>query len=406
MSAGSRWETRVSRSAFRAMLLVLALAVAWLPPCRASEPTAEPQAVGHGVRRRLSPPPRELPIAAITRIRINAGRGEWSPDDRFITFHSRGSDGYYDVYVTNSDGSDARCLTCDLPSLPGKHAGQASWHPSGEWLVFQAEKSEHVLPRVAPLAAPGIGFHNDLWVMRLSDRRAYRLTDLETKDSLADRDPTSAVLQPHFSNDGRKLSWSERIDDGGTWGRWVIRVADFVIDDNIPSVESLRTLTPGANRQYYESNDFLPGDRHLLVCGNLEPGQTELGIDIYVLDLETGVTERLTHTPDVFDECPHPSPDGSQIAYLSTEGFEGDGGWQGRAWWRWARGEFWVMDRDGANKTRLTYFNEPGYPEYTSRRVIPAYVSWNAAGDKLLLGVAVETTTGLEDELYLVELKR
>ena len=54
---------------------------------------------------------------------------------------------------------------------------------------------------------------------------------------------------------------TERVGDGGKWGKWVIRVADFVVDKGIPTLRNTRTFTPGANHGYYESNDFMPGDR-------------------------------------------------------------------------------------------------------------------------------------------------
>jgi len=63
------------------------------------------------------------------------------------------------------------------------------------------------------------------------------------------------------------------------------------------------------------------------------------------------------------------------------------------------------MNADGSNAQQLTHFNEPGYPEYSGRRVIPAYLSWNENGDRILLGVAVEHKGWkLKDQLYLLEL--
>jgi Tol biopolymer transport system component len=350
-------------------------------------------------------------LKSIALLKSNAGRAEWSPKgNEYITYHARGKDNYYDIYIMKNDGSDVRCLTCDSENLPNKNIGQPSWHPSGDWIVFQAEKEKHVLPRFGLLAAPGIGFHNDVWVMTPDGKKVYQLTDVDTKKRLFDRTPASAILQPHFSKNGKLVSWSERVGNGGKWGKWVIRVADFVVKKGTPSLENMRTLTPGANQQYYESNDFMPGDEKLLICGNLEPKQTEFGIDIYYLDLATKKTERLTHSQDVFDECPHPSPDGSKIAFLSTEGFvssEAGDSKRGEDWWNWVRGEFWLMDAKGGGRSRLTYFNEEGYPEYAGKRVVPAYVSWNSKGDKLLFGVATEVKKGrLEDQLFLAELKK
>jgi len=348
-----------------------------------------------------------LVVKKITLLVDDAGRPEWSPDGKYISYHAKGPDGFYDAYLMNSDGTNPRCLTCDNSSLPEKHIGQPSWHPSGQWIAFQAEKEKHVLPWFNALSAPGIGYHNDIYVMSVADGRAFRMTDLPTTQNLFDPTPSCAVLQPHFSHDGTLLSWTERVDTGGKWGKWVIRVADFRVQNDTPMISNIRTFQPTsrAGGSYMESNDFMPGDSTLVICGNLEPGQTEVDLDIYILSLSTGKTERLTSTPDEFDECPHPSPDGQKIAFLSTRGFETDK--SGRPWWQWARGEFWIMDADGGNLWQLTYFNQSGYPEFADARVIPAYVSWSPDGKKLALGVAVEQKKGwrktLVDRLYLVE---
>jgi len=65
------------------------------------------------------------------------------------------------------------------------------------------------------------------------------------------------------------------------------------------------------------------------------------------------------------------------------------------------------MDADGGNKEQLTHFNTPGYPEYIGSRVLPAYISWNGTGDKILLSIAVECADStLKDQIYLLDLTK
>lgn len=71
------------------------------------------------------------------------GQMDWSPDGAWITYDVQGEDGFTDVYKMRPDGTDNECLTCDNPILPNRHQGQSTWHPSGRYLVFQAEKSWH-----------------------------------------------------------------------------------------------------------------------------------------------------------------------------------------------------------------------------------------------------------------------
>jgi Tol biopolymer transport system component len=338
----------------------------------------------------------------LTLFKDDAGRPEYSPDGNKIAYHKKMRDGYYDIFICNSDGSGDTCITCNHPELPNKHIGQPSWHPNQKWLVFQAEKKDHVLPKIGVLAAPGIGYHNDVYILNLETGKVYQLTNLKTKRYVGDKTPSCGILQPHFSPDGKKLSWSERYDDGGDWGKWRIVVYDFIEIDNRPVLKNPRFYQPGSNKGYYESNDFI-NDSTLIICGNLESGQNELGIDIYLLNLNDSTVKRLTHTLDYFDECPHPNKTNTQICYLSTEGFENQ---KSKQWWNWAKGEFWLMNIDGSNKHQITFFNTPGHPHYTGNRTIPAYIAWSPDGSHILLGVVEEVSKRkLKDKIYKIRLK-
>lgn len=346
---------------------------------------------------------QNVEILSITIFAENSARPEISPSGSRIAFHERGRDNYYDVFVMNADGSNKTCLTCDNNSLPGKHAGQPSWSPDEKWIVFQAEKSDHVLPKIGALAAPGIGYHNDIYIMNIETGAITQLTNIPTKIKVGDKTPSGAILQPHFSHDGRKISWSQRVADGGEWGQWVVKVAEIDFSSTGLVLKNIVEFAPGANSGYIESNDFMPGDSTLLVCGNLEKNQTETGIDIYLLNLNSGRFQRLTNTLEYFDECPHPSPDGTKICYLSTEGFpNGDS----KQWWNWARGEFWIMNADGSKKQQITHFNTPGYPECSGKRTIPEYISWSPDGKTILVAVGIEyKKRKIKEQIWKIQLK-
>jgi hypothetical protein len=42
--------------------------------------------------------------------------------------------------------------------------------------------------------------------------------------------------------------------------------------------------------------------------------------------------------------------------------------------------EYWIMDSDGSNKRRLTYFNEKGHPQYVGPNTMVADFSWRPDG--------------------------
>ncbi len=100
-----------------------------------------------------------------------------------------------------------RCLTCNKRGCPQKHNGNPAWHPSGEYIVFTAEKRGNP-EKYREAAIPGTGFNCDLWIMTSDGKKFYQLTNYPV------RLPYQAVIHPHFSHDGKKLLWSQRIKKG------------------------------------------------------------------------------------------------------------------------------------------------------------------------------------------------
>ena len=149
-------------------------------------------------------------VKQIKTIVEDGGRVDWSHSNNLIAFDKLGNDGYYDVWVMNPDGSNQVCLTCDNALVPQHHNGNPAWHPTGKWIVFQSVNPD-LIPRTLPdrtakmLTHPGSGWLNDLWVMDPNGKHFYQLTDIGWQ---------GGVLHPHFSHDGIKLLWSERLGPG------------------------------------------------------------------------------------------------------------------------------------------------------------------------------------------------
>lgn len=114
---------------------------------------------------------------SVRTIKEDGGRVDWSRSgNNLIAFDKLGADGYFDVYVMKPDGSDENCLTDKPGLLPQKHNGQPAWHPSGEYIVFQAEKEFHY--GSSNWSVPGSGINCDLWVVTSDGNSFYQLTDL------------------------------------------------------------------------------------------------------------------------------------------------------------------------------------------------------------------------------------
>ncbi len=348
-------------------------------------------------------------VDSIVLIKTNAGCPKWSPlDNSQIAYHTVESDNDYDIHIMDDDGQNDYCLTCNHPDLPNRHMGNHAWYPDNNWIAFIAEKSSYYLDNIVHgLAAPGIGWNCDVYMMSINTGSVFQITDLPTKMTAMDPTPVSGVLGPFFSPDGTMITWGEKIDSCGTydWGEYVIRIADIQIANDTPVVSNIQTLQPELCR-YLETNCFTSNSEKLYFCGNLYPNQTEYGIDIFSYDLLTAQIDTMFHTQEYFDECAHISHNDNVIAYLSTEGMPNDT--TNNNWWSWAKGEFWIMNPDGSNRTQLTYFNTTGYPEYTGKRIIPAMIDWNLNDNVILVGLAEQQLPAfpstLEDQIYKIYL--
>jgi Tol biopolymer transport system component len=330
---------------------------------------------------------------AITMLKERGGRVDWSRFHGLIAYDDdRDADGYFDVRVMSRDGSVDYCITCTeaARSVPGlkKNKGQPAWHPSGNYLVFQAElESSTVGPKASN---PGRGVNNVLW---LADRTGNEFHQLSLPSVST---PATGVLHPHFSEDGEKLSWTEMYEPsalgqtGKAAGYWQLKTARFVIGDGAPRLEDIRTYRPLAEG-FYENHGFSPDGRLLIFSSNAaRSGYLDrINNDIFTLDPASGVVTRLTDTR--YNEHASFFPSGRKILWMTNR----DNASRGT--------DLWIMNPDGSAPERLTFLNRRGCAEATRNRSVAADSSINASGDAFVVYVQDEVL-GDVGSILLVEL--
>ena len=305
------------------------------------------------------------------------GRVDWlGSGEQWISFDRRGKDGFYDVWKVAEDGSGEECLTGDATGLPARNNGQPAWHPSGRYLVFQAEKAESTITGVT---TPGAGVLNDLWLMDPQTRAVWLLREVPA--------PLGGVLHPHFSHDGSRLSWSELYGPasgtpGHEVGLWKLMVADFEWDGAAPRLSSISEYIPGVEG-FHENHGFSPDGSKLIFTAPLEEGRSARLSNLWTLDLQDGSLGQLTG--EGYNEHGQYSPDGSKIVWISGNG-AGKGVW-GEDYWGT---ELWIMNADGSGKQQLSHANQPGHEhqswsEGRAGSTIFADSSWHADGDRFIV---------------------
>lgn len=348
------------------------------------------------------PGPPLAPEVRGMRVLVRGGaRPDWAVQGDLIAFDRRGPDDRYDAYVARPDGTGERCLTCPHPQLRTSHVVSPAWHPSGEYLAFQAQEPARRLGLdAAALTTPDRGLHSEIWIISRDGRSVWQVTRAEHT--------AGAVLDPRFSYEGGLLLWSERVESReGRWGRWALRLGRFTERAGTPRVRKVETVRLGETGRFVQAQGFTPDETGLLVSGNLDPGLPESGLDLYLFDLDGGRLTNLTRTPGEYDGEARFSPDGESIAWTSSRGVE-DGGPRigqvdrppsARAMPR----ELWIMAADGSDPRRLTFFNHPESPG-GGRPAVVSGLAWSPDGHRIALHAVTDLESG-EEAIYLLDLR-
>ena len=302
-----------------------------------------------------------------------------------IAYSMKGDDGYYDIHTANPDGSNDSCLTCILSPETNKHIAVPSWHPSGNWLMMTVEKPVH--DGTSFDALPGLGSYTDIWIMNRTATKKYLLVDIVN-------DADHGVIIPRFSHDGTKILWTDRKAAANILvptqyaGYWTIKIADFAFTapDSIPQISNIRTIEPVSNF-FYEAYGFSNDDSRIIFCSNMnEPSFFDE--NIYTIDLSGNNITQLTNKD--YNEHAWFTPDGNNIVWMTNAQASSGTDW-------------WMMNSDGSNKHRLTYFNEPKNVQYAGQAVWCGLVSFSPDGKTFVGGRQVSLTTQ-EGEIIKVNL--
>jgi len=304
----------------------------------------------------------------------NGWGARWNLATNRVAYMQPNAKGYYRIYTVSANGGTPVALTEGKRGLPpDRHQGMLYWHPSGRYLMFTSEKPEWKSPRLFGSpdyeALPGFGLHDDLWLIAADGSHSWQLiNEPNTK--------TQGILMPVFAPDGRHIAWSSRQPDK----KYVLKVADFV-ETPEPHLENIRSYEPGG-KAYYETGSFTSDSRHLAYTSDQDT-HSFWRSQIYILDLASGKSTRLTHG-NAYNE--HPTvvntPGGDWIVYMSDKEVNhfpfSFSLFLGTDWW--------AMRTDGSGVKRLTRMNinRKDNPENEHHMQVGCTVAISPSGEFML----------------------
>jgi len=363
---------------------------------------------------------RELSLELPTGVK-EVGRVAWEGNGAPIAFDAKDtSDAKFDVYFVEPEGGRVDCLTCTVPWLDGRNVGNPAWGPEGRWLLLQIENTEPVRedlelsPLIADASYPGFGLSSSLWVHDVETGKFHLLHEIDGTQGWG-------TLHPHFSHDGKRVTWSRVVSDQGCMGEMQVMVADFVVEPR-PHLENVRAVGPKLPRErsFFETQDFR-GDEILLAC-TPEAGQEHHFMDLCLLDIRDGRLRRLTKRSGTAGE------DGSweehakflgasDVLFVSSRGYPSpveSCDMRTASFMKWLKTDLYVASIDSPEEPaeRLTFWNEPGHPgSCECGNALASDFSWNEARSSAVLFVQflnwpryLPIPIGFEARYFLLEL--
>jgi hypothetical protein len=254
------------------------------------------------------------------------------------------------------------CNTKDV--VPGGHNGQPAMHPSGDYLVFQAQKREHVGNFGQDLAAqPGLGRYHDIWLLNFKTNQFFQLTNLPDAHN-------TGILHPHFSSDGKRLTWSQMHNSDNNL--WRLKMADFSVNSaGIPQLSNIKTYEPGGEA-FYENHGLSPDGTKIIFTANFEKSSNPLIFfkqKIYTYDIARDKMVALA--TERYNEIAHYAPVGHKIVWFNSVGNKNRGT------------DYWSMNYDGSGKKRLTDFNNPQNASFKNKVITAVDFSFSPDGTRL-----------------------
>jgi hypothetical protein len=299
-----------------------------------------------------------LPAAASAAVSVqsvslwkqNASPIAWSANPDLVYYNAVGSDGMYEGYSANPDGSNPTCVTCTEPSFPlvgaATQRGVSDVSSNGQYMLLEVESPNHIGLPGESISEPGKGAYNNVWLASTSGSQEWQLTNVTAAGS-----GVIGTMWARFSPSGNQIVFDEMYAPSvGNLGYWQIVVANIVWNDGVPSLADQTVINPSPDH-FMEPYGFSPDGSKIIFASDIDQPSW---MDSQIWEINTDGTDLTRLSPEApygmftdYNEFAFYQPSGDGIIYGSTDDSQTLGI------------DYWLMNPDGSGAQRLTFFNEP-----------------------------------------------
>jgi Tol biopolymer transport system component len=217
------------------------------------------------------------------------------------------------IYISNQDGSDRRCLTCELKAPNNVPAVR----PQGDWILFHSWMGHDIT-----LGSPGYGgLGSALWIMRPNGSDVTQLTD---KLSGFGDDEGYDDYHAYWSPNGNEVVWTHlnwNFVDGHGQGKWDVEVGNFTVSPSgVPALTDIRVVRP-ANGDWYETQWWAPDGSGFLYT---QTAGTAMDTELFFCRLTAAGCDSTQLTQSAsWNEQAIFTPDGKDVIFMSSRDHPG-----------------------------------------------------------------------------------
>ncbi len=250
----------------------------------------------------------------------SVGAPKISPDGRHVVYEESRTNWEANAFETDLWLADAASGESRLLTVAAKSSSDAAWSPDGRWIAFLSD-------RVAPMAGSPAG-KKQVYVMPANGGEAQQWTKMENgvnsfawapdskRIALAAEAPKAKAMKDREESFGEYHVFHA---DYPMVHLWTLALPMASAAGITPAAGEPKLLTPGESFSV-ASMDWSPDGTKIAFSATRDPDLISgFSSDVYTVSVTDGAVKKVVDTPGP-DSDPKWSPDGSEIAYVTSDG--------------------------------------------------------------------------------------